>query len=82
VEPRKTLKKRLCRSGQQLANLAVSGLGKVLVPQANRVEGLGRERADDLVHLVAELVAGLGRGDGHADHEAGQVSLADAASYA
>src|SRR4051812_13149334 len=50
---------------EQLADLLVSRLREVLVPQADGVERFGRPGTDDLVHLVLELLAGRRRRDRH-----------------
>src|SRR5438309_1440433 len=56
---------------QQVADFVVAGLGEVLVPEADRVEGLRRTGADGLVGLLTELGARLGGADGHGDDDAG-----------
>ena len=43
-----------------------------MVPHAHGVEGLRRDHAHDLVHLVAELVAGLRRRRRHTHDQAGR----------
>src|SRR5436189_6366668 len=54
----------VARPFEQSADLLVGRLREVLVPVADRPEGLRRLRADDLVHDAAELLTGLGRADG------------------
>jgi hypothetical protein len=50
-------------------HFVVTRLGEVLVPQTDRAKWLGRDHADDLVHLLAELVAGLPRGHRDGDDD-------------
>src|SRR4051794_8075753 len=61
---------------EQLADLLIGRLREVLVPEAHRVERLGRPGADDLVHLVLELLAGRRRRDRHGHDDPGRLPLA------
>ena len=57
---------------EQRAHLLVGRLREVLVPQPDRVERVGRDRADDLIDLAAKLLAGLGRRRRHRDDDLGR----------
>src|SRR5258706_11330424 len=61
---------------EQLAHLVVRGLGEVLVPAPDGLERLRRDRADDVVDLRAQRLAGLGRRHGDGDDDAGRLLLA------
>src|SRR5258705_10737409 len=47
-------------SRQQVANFFVGRLCEILVPEADRMKGLRRHGTDDIVGLLAQLLAGLG----------------------
>src|SRR6266487_1339716 len=73
--PRRALARpRAGGARQEILDLLVGRLREVLVELADGREQIRRLRADDLVHLGAELVTGLGGGHRHRDHD-----LADAA---
>src|SRR6266446_2091995 len=54
-------------------DLLVLGGGEVFVPEPDRVEGLGRRRADHSVDLAGEGLAALRRGDGHCDDDLARI---------
>src|SRR5947209_3084307 len=60
---------RPCRLFEKDADLLVGRLGKVIVPDADRVERLGRAGADGLVSLLLEVGAGFRGADRHRHDE-------------
>ena len=55
--------------GQQLANLLVAGLRKIIIPLADRLEGIWFHQHNHIVRLIAQTVDGVARGDGGCDHD-------------
>src|ERR1700730_404593 len=54
---------------EDLPDLLVGGRREVLVPEPDGVEGLRGRSADHAVDFAGQLVASLGRGDGHGDDD-------------
>src|SRR5437868_4062469 len=57
------------RAAQKVAHLFVGGWGEVFVPEADRVEGLGRGGADHLVRDCSHVLADVGGCDGYRCHD-------------
>jgi hypothetical protein len=51
----------LVRSVEQIAHFFIASLGKILVPEPDRMEWLRRDRTDNVVNVRSHLVAGFGR---------------------
>jgi hypothetical protein len=66
---------RCISAGQQLTNLLIRRLRKILVPATDRVERLRCHRADDAVSLFLHLLAGVGRGDRNRNDDARWILL-------
>src|SRR5205814_3093954 len=64
------------RTVQQLSDFLVSGLGEILIPLADRKEGLRSFPTDDLVNFAAKLVARVLRSDRHGDRYGLRLELA------
>src|SRR6185437_3309310 len=62
---------------EELADFAVSGLGEVVVPLADRIQPGGHEEADNLVGLLGEPLTNRGGCDRDGDNDAGRVALAE-----
>jgi hypothetical protein len=54
---------------EECGDLVVGRRAEVFVPEPDRVEGLGRPGAHDLVHFFANGFAGVGGSAGHADDD-------------
>ena len=58
---------------EQFADVPVSRLGEILVPQADRIERVGHLQANHFIGQLAQVVAGFMRTNRHRDDDTSRL---------